>query len=116
MILQGEDIGKIKEILRLLQETLGRENVFLEIVAQDEAELPEVKKINTAILQLSAELDIPCFVNNDYCYVNKEDKETREVALAIKDGLKLYDPQRRKPKGEYYIMSEEDIRTICKKN
>jgi DNA polymerase III alpha subunit len=38
------------------------------------------------------------------------------VALAIKDGLKIYDESRRKPKGQFHIMTEEEIRTILINN
>jgi len=36
--------------------------------------------------------------------------------LAIKDGLKIYDESRRKPKGQFHIMTEEEIRTILETN
>lgn len=55
-------------------------------------------------------------MHNNYCYPKKDDKDAREVALAIKDGKKMYDEDRRKPKGEYYIMSEDEIREVLKKN
>jgi DNA polymerase III alpha subunit len=107
---------KMGEILTILQETLGKENVFLEITAQDESLLPEVKKINTLLLAMSKKYGIKCVVDNNYHYLTSTDKEAREIALAIKDGKKIYDEDRRKPKGNFSIMSEEEIRGVCTKN
>ncbi|MBQ7073634.1 hypothetical protein IJM86_00890 [bacterium] len=55
-------------------------------------------------------------MNNNYFYPEKTLKETWEVALCIKDGTKIYDKERRKPQGEFHIMTEEEIKSICLKN
>jgi len=68
------------------------------MIAQDESEDSELKKVNKKILELSEKENIDCVVNNVYYYLNKDDKETWEMALAIKDGNKMYDNNRRKPK------------------
>lgn len=116
MFLMDEKEEKMGEILTIIQETLGKENVFLEITAQDESLLPEVKKINTLLLAMGKKYGIKCVVNNNYHYLTSTDKEAREIALAIKDGKKIYDEDRRKPKGNFSIMSEEEIRAVCNKN
>ncbi|MFA7718069.1 MAG: PHP domain-containing protein [Candidatus Absconditabacterales bacterium] len=116
MLMQDEKPEKIAEIIQMIKNAVGEENVYLEITAQDEKLLPEVKKVNTQILDLSRTTSTPCVVHNNFHYPNKEDKEAREIALAIKDGKKIYDEDRRKPKGDFYIMTEEEIRAICEKN
>jgi DNA polymerase III alpha subunit len=68
------------------------------VVAQDYTLLPNIRDINNQILDLSKELNLKCLVHNNYHYPKIEDKEAREVALAIKDGKKMYDDDRRKPK------------------
>lgn len=116
MIENGETQDKIIEILEKLIGIFGKENVFLEIIAQDEILLPEEWRINKKILEIAEKTNTPCVVNNVYNYPKAEDKYPREVALSIKDGTKMYDPHRRSPKWEYHIMKEEEIRKICKKN
>ncbi len=116
MLMLDEKMEKIAEIINMVKNAVGPENVYLEVTAQDEKLLPEVKKINTQILELSQTTSTACVVHNNFFYPNADEKEAREIALAIKDGKKIYDEDRRKPKGEYYIMSEEDIRAICEKN
>ena len=116
MIALDEKESKMIEIIHLIQDTLGKENIYLEIIAQDYNETTEHKKTNELLLAIAEKEEIKCVVNNNYCYPSKEDKQAREVALAIKDGLKIYDENRRKPKGQFHIMTEEEIRTILGNN
>jgi DNA polymerase III alpha subunit len=46
---------------------------------------------------LAKKNNIECIVDNAFQYLNKKDKETWEMALAIKDGNKMYNQYRRKP-------------------
>jgi hypothetical protein len=55
-------------------------------------------------------------VSNLYAYPKPEDKETQELAMAIKDNLKLYDPQHRVTSTKNHLMTEEEIRKICLQN
>jgi DNA polymerase III subunit alpha len=116
MINLDEKEEKITEIIRMIQNAIGKENVYLEIVAQSYDELPEIKKYNDIAFAISKKEQISCVVNNNYFYTSEDEKEAREVALAIKDWLKIYDENRRKPKGQFHIMTEEEIRTILKNN
>lgn len=116
MILGNESEQKIIDILQMLIDAYGKENVFLEVIAQDYRNLPQVKKINDGIMSLSKKLWLKKIIGNNYHYLRREDKDAREMALAIKDNYKMYDEQRRKPKGQYYIMSEADIRIVMKNN
>jgi len=116
MISLDEKESKIIEILHLIQDTVGKENTYLEIIAQDYNETTESKKTNEILMVLAEKEQIDCVVNNNYFYPSKWDKQAREVALAIKDGMKIYDESRRKPKGQFYIMTEEEIRDILKNN
>ncbi|HBB03829.1 TPA: hypothetical protein DCZ39_02925 [Patescibacteria group bacterium] len=116
MISLDEKESKMIEIIHMLQDTLGKENVYLEIIAQDYNETNESKKVNEILLAIAEKEQIECVVNNNYFYPAKEDKQAREVALAIKDGLKIYDENRRKPKGQFHIMTEAEIREILENN
>lgn len=116
MLALDEKIEKIAEIIGMIKAAVTADNAYLEITAQDEKFLPELKNINTQILRLAEMTDTECVVHNNFFYPKVTDKEAREIALAIKDGKKIYDEDRRKPKGEYYIMDEEEIRAVCEKN
>lgn len=116
MIALDEKESKMIEIIHLIQNIVDKENVYLEIIAQDYNETTESKKANEVLLRLAEQENIDCVVNNNFYYPSNTDKEAREVALAIKDGLKIYDETRRKPKGQFHIMSEEEIKTILENN
>lgn len=116
MIFRAEADDKIIEIINMIQAKLWKENVFLEIIAQNENENENIKKINKKILELSETLWIKCIVNNVFHYINKSDKEAWEMALAIKDGNKMYDAHRRKPKWEFHLMSWDEISEILEEN
>lgn len=116
MISLDEKESKMIEIIDLMKESIGKENVYLEIIAQDYDETVESKKVNEILLALAEKEWMSCVVNNNYFYPSSTDKQAREVALAIKDGLKIYDENRRKPKGQFHIMSEKEIREILEHN
>jgi len=116
MVFRSEADEKIIEIINMIQDKIWKENVFLEIIAQNESENEYLKKINNKIIELSDKLWIKCIVNNVYHYINDTDKEAWEMALAIKDGNKMYENHRRKPKWEYHLMVGQEIWDIMKNN
>ena len=116
MIRESEPIEKVEETLDMLISILGKENCYLEMIAQDEKEEADIKSINTTILWLSQKKNIPCIVSNIYQYPSEWDKVTHELAMAIKDNLTIYDPNHRAPKTKNHLMTEDEIRKMCKKN
>ncbi|MEI6672505.1 MAG: hypothetical protein WCL02_04030 [bacterium] len=116
MIALDEKESKMIEIIHLMQDIIDKENIYLEIIAQNYDETTESKKVNEFLLALAEKESINCVVNNNYFYPSDTDKQAREVALAIKDGLKIYDENRRKPKGQFHIMSEKEIKDILEHN
>lgn len=110
-----ESDNKIREIYDMIHDIFW-DNCYLEITAQNEKLLPVIKKCNSYIYKLAKETNTKLLINNDYRYIKKEDKETREVALSIKDWTKIYDNNRRSPQWLYHIMLEDEIRKICIEN
>ena len=116
MLSRDEKAEKIYEIIWMIQNALGAGNLFLEIVAQDHSLSKDIAQINQFVLQTAEHLNISCVVNTDYHYIEASDKLPWESALAIKDGKKMYDQDRRQVAGQYHIMSEDEIRSILSKN
>ncbi len=112
MITRSESDDKILELIHLLQDNLWKENVFLEIVAQNEKDNTNLAKINKKILEIAKKEWIQLITWNIYNYVNIWDKDAREMALAIKDQKKIYDSDCRKPIWDFYVMSEDEIKDI----
>ncbi len=116
MILRSESDDKIMEITVMLQDKLWKENVYFEIIAKDEELDQNTAKINKKILELANKNWIEIVVDNAFMYINEWDKETREMALAIKDWNKMYEQHRRKPKWDFHIMTWEEIKRLLQLN
>jgi len=112
MINRSETDDKIMEIVWMIQEKLWKENVYFEIIAQKESENQNLKKINQKVLSLAKDNWISVMTWNVYDYINKSDKDAREMALAIKDNKRMFDPDRRDPKWEFYLMTWDEIKEI----
>lgn len=112
MINRSEPDDKIMEIVWMIQEKIWKENVYFEVIAQNEAENQTLKKINQKVLSLAKSNWISIMTWNVYDYINKWDKAAREMALAIKDNKRIFDSDRRDPKWEFYLMTGDEIKEI----
>lgn len=116
MILRDEPREKIIEIIRMFQKIFNENNVYGEIITQLHSENKELERVNIYIYDLCKELGISCLVNTNYHYIKKNDKESWEVALAVKDAKKIYDWDRRKPVWDFHIMNKQEVVEILEKN
>ena len=115
MIEKNISFSQIKETIQFLSNMMPS-RLFLEVTAQDYLLEPQYRIINTTILQLAEELELPVTITNNYHYIKSTDQENYEVALAIRDQRQRSDPLRRTIAGQYHIMSEEEIVTIMLSN
>ncbi len=116
MIMQREAQNKITDVRDTLQNIVWKEHFFADVIAQEYTKEPALKSINEAIEQLATTSNTPLLVNSNFHYIHAEDKEPYEVALAIKDGNKMYDEQRRKVVWDYHIFSEQEVIDVMTKN
>lgn len=108
--LRKEDYEGAKEAALHLQSVFGKGNFFLEL--QDHG-LREQTIVNTGIMKLSKELQIPMVATNDSHYILEEDAEAHDILLCIQTGKKLTDEDRmRYEGGQYYVKSEEEMRRL----
>ena len=100
-------VDEAKKAALKYQDCFGKGNYFLEL--QDHG-LPEQKLVNTTLLQMSRELDIPMVVTNDVHYTYADDVKPHDILLCLQTGKKLSDEDRmRYEGGQYYVKSEEEI-------
>lgn len=111
--MQNENPEKITELIQRFISIFGKDAVFLEVIAQPYSAIPELKKINDTLLEYAQQLNLGVIVDNEYKYIEKDDKETWEIALAVKDGKKIYEEDRRKPEGDFSFQNKEQILTTC---
>ncbi len=101
---------KVEEIIRDYTAIFGRENFFLEL--QDH-HLPEQKKVNSKLIQLSTKLDIPLVVTNDVHYFNREDADLHDVLLALQTGKTVEDENRmRFPNDNFYFKDGDEMKAL----
>ena len=92
------------------RDCFGEGNYFLEL--QDHG-LPEQKMVNTALLKMSRELNIPLVATNDVHYTYADDVKPHDILLCIQTGKKLADEDRmRYEGGQYYVKSEEEMKGL----
>ncbi|MEG1847185.1 MAG: DNA polymerase III subunit alpha, partial [Lachnospiraceae bacterium] len=92
------------------QACFGKGNYFLEL--QDHG-IPEQSTVNTALLNMSRELDIDLVATNDVHYTYREDEKPHDILLCIQTGKKVTDENRmRYEGGQYYVKSEEEMKTL----
>ena len=93
-------------------ECFGEGNYYLELQNHG---IPEQQMVNTDLVRLSRELNIPLIATNDCHYTNASDAESHDVLLCIQTGKKVQDEDRmRYDGGQYYVKSEEEMRELFK--
>ena len=103
-------IDEAKKVARRYEDCFGKGNFFLEL--QDHG-IPEQKTVNSALLNMSRELDIPLVATNDVHYTYAEDAQPHDILLCLQTGKKLADEDRmRYEGGQYYVKSEEEMKGL----
>ena len=98
-----EEAGKLAEIL-------GPGNFYLEL--QDHG-LEEQTKVNSHVLKLARELDLPLVATNDCHYLTQEDSFAHDVLLCIQTGKTIHDENRLRYKtNEFYFKNVEEMDSI----
>ena len=99
-----------RKAARKYEACFGKGNYFLEL--QDHG-IPEQKTVNTELLRMSRELDIPLVATNDVHYTYAEDADSHDILLCLQTGKKLQDEDRmRYEGGQYYVKSEEEMKGL----
>ncbi len=99
-----------RECARKYEECFGKGNYFLEL--QDHG-IPEQRLVNTELLKMSRELDIPLVATNDVHYTYAEDADAHDILLCLQTAKKLSDEDRmRYEGGQYFVKSEEEMKGL----
>ena len=103
-------IDEAKKVAKRYEDCFGKGNFFLEL--QDHG-IPEQKTVNSTLLNMSKELDIPLVATNDVHYTYAEDAQPHDILLCLQTGKKLADEDRmRYEGGQYYVKSEEEMKGL----
>nr|WP_300834870.1 DNA polymerase III subunit alpha [uncultured Acetatifactor sp.] len=99
-----------RKAARRYEDCFGKGNYFLEL--QDHG-LPQQRLVNTELLKMSKELDIPLVATNDVHYTYEKDADSHDILLCLQTNKKLADEDRlRYEGGQYFVKSEEEMKAL----
>jgi DNA polymerase-3 subunit alpha len=105
-ILSG-DMAKAMSVCDEYRTIFDDESFYLEL---QENKIPDQKKVNEGLLEISGKLSIPIVATNDCHYLNASDAEAHEVLLCIQTGKTMNTPDRmRFSTNELYFKSPQDM-------
>ena len=103
-------VDEAKKAALKYQNIFGKDNYFLEL--QDHG-IPAQQSVNSVLLRMSKELDIPLVATNDVHYTYAQDAQPHDVLLCLQTGKKVADEDRmRYEGGQYYVTSEEEMKGL----
>jgi len=106
MIVQGRD-KEARQILGWYTDVFGPDRFYVELQVHN---IPELRQLNKALLELSPHANIPLLATNDVHYVRKEDANPHDVLLCIGTGNLLSDKKRlRFSDDSYYLRSPVEM-------
>ena len=92
------------------REVFGKDNFYLELQEHD---IPDLRRLNRAMLDLSRKTETPIVATNDVHYIRPEDAPLQDVLLCIQTGKLLTDTTRFRMTGNsYYLRSPEEMKTL----
>ena len=104
------NIREARECAQKYEKCFGKGNYYLEL--QDHG-IPLQTTVNTELLRMSRDLDIPLVATNDIHYTYAEDAAPHDVLLCIQTNKSISDDDRmRYEGGQYYVKSEEEMRNL----
>ena len=107
-------IEEAKETALKYKEIFGAENYFLELQQHG---YDEEEHVNSTLIQMSKELDIPLVATNDSHYTYEDDVKSHDVLLCIQTNKKVTDQDRmRYLGGQFYVKSPEEMYTLFEGN
>ncbi len=103
-------VDEARKVALKYQDIFGKDNYFLEL--QDHG-IPAQQSVNSVLLRMSRELDIPLVATNDVHYTYAQDAQPHDVLLCLQTGKKVADEDRmRYEGGQYYVKSEEEMKGL----
>ncbi len=105
--------GKLKEARDLAgryKELFSADNFYLELQYHG---IKEQEIVNSELIKISSELNIPLIATNDAHYVDKDDAYSHEVLLCVQTGKTMNDESRmRFSTDQFYLKSFDEMRKL----
>jgi DNA polymerase-3 subunit alpha len=106
-LIRNDQLEQARNTAIFFKELFGKD-FYLEV--QDNL-IPEQEDVNSKLLELSKQLDIPIVATNDVHYITKEDARAHEALLALQTQTTLDDPKRmRMQTDEFYLKTAAEMK------
>ncbi len=106
MLLQGRE-AEARRMLGWYRDIFGPDRFYIEL---QEHEIPDLRQINQALIELAPYAQVPLVATNDVHYIRREDADPHDVLLCIGTGNLAADPNRLKFSDDsYYLRSPEEM-------
>jgi len=110
-LIRNGRLKKAREVATWYRDTFGTDGFYFELQRHDG--LPELEQINTGLVALSEEMDIPLVATNDVHYVLPEHAHAQEILLCIQTNTTFNDPKRMTMGSEsFYLKSSEEMAAL----
>ena len=110
-ILSGKSQEDIHDRIKQYQDIFGKENYFLELLYHPD--IPKQQLVTDTLIDLYKEYDVPLVACQNSYYVDKEDKTTQDVIMALGTWHEVENPDRPTlMRGDYSFLSEEEMTEI----
>ena len=102
--------GRAREAAAAYRDILGPGNFFLEMQYQG---IDEQQVVNTGLLPMARDLDLPLVCTNDVHYLKRDDRRPHDVLLCIGTGKNVNDEQRLRYHGDqFYLKTGDEMRAV----
>ena len=108
--LMNNDFERAKKVAKRYNDIFGKGNFYLEVQSNG---IEEQKLVNSQLVKLSKEMEIPLVATNDAHYLRKEDARAHEILLCIQTGKNINDEDRmRFSTDDFYVKSPEEMSEV----
>ncbi|MDX6197030.1 MAG: polymerase subunit alpha, partial [Actinomycetota bacterium] len=92
------------------RDIFGAQNFYCELMDHG---IPIERRVQTDLIRLARDLDLPFVATNDLHYTNAEDAKAHEVLLCVQSGKTMADPNRFKlDANDFYLKSPQEMRIL----
>jgi len=110
-ILAWKSDEQIYNRIKKYQELFWEENYFLELIYHDD--IPKQQLITDTLIELSKKYDLQVVATNNCYYIDKEDKKTQDVIMALWTWHELENPDRPTLiNWDFSFLTEEEMQTL----
>ena len=110
-ILSWKSDEEIFERIKIYQEVFWSDDFYLELL--DHSDIPKQDLITKELIRLSEKYSIPVVAAQNSYYINKEDKTTQDVIMALWTGHELENPDRPTMMNwDYSFLSSDDMQSL----